>query len=305
MAENRERFEEAFEYAAVGMALVDLDGHILQANRSVCDLLGYTKHELSGKTIEDVTHPDDLHTDLEQLDRLLGDEIRAYQMEKRYVHRDGRIVWGLLGRSLVRDAYGNPLYFISQIQDISGHKELEEQLLRRVHHDPLTGLYNRVAFEEQLERALSFAERNGSSLALLFLDLDDFKRVNDTFGHDTGDRLLTEVANRLLGCVRTEDTVARRGGDEFCVLIENLADAGGALRTAERIKARLEEPFVLGTQCVPRLTASIGGIVTSRDAPPSAGQLLKEADAAMYRVKRAGKAHHCMYLDLAVKGRAS
>lgn len=305
LAESRERFEEVFEHAAVGMALADLDERILKANRSVCDLLGYAKSELAGKTIRDITHPEDLDADLEQLDKLLCGEINAYQMEKRYLHRDGHVVWGLLGRSLVRDEHGTPMYFISQIQDISERKALEEQLRRHARQDPLTGLYNRAAFSEQLERALSFAGRNGSSVALLFLDLDDFKPVNDTFGHDTGDRLLAEVATRLLACVRTEDTVARLGGDEFCVLLENLTDTGGAVRAAERIKACLEKPFVLGPSHLPRLTASIGIVATSPGEHLSSERLLNEADAAMYRAKRSGKAHHSLYLELAGEGQAS
>ncbi|MDP8938787.1 MAG: PAS domain S-box protein [Actinomycetota bacterium] len=125
-ANSRERFKEVFEHSAVGAMLVEPGGRIAQANHSVCDLLGYTERELAGKTIRDITHPDDLDTDLEQLDRLLGGEVHAYQIEKRYIHRDGHTVWGILSRSLVRDEYGNPLYFISQIQDISGRKTLEE-----------------------------------------------------------------------------------------------------------------------------------------------------------------------------------
>lgn len=286
------------------MALVGLDGHILHANRSLCDLLGYMKSELSGKKIEGVTYPEDLDADLEQLGKLLCGEIRAYQMEKRYLHRDGHAVWGLLSRSLVRDEHGAPMYFISQIQDISERKALEEQLLRRAHHDALTGLYNRAAFAEQLERALSFAGRNGSSVALLFLDLDDFKPVNDTFGHDAGDHLLAEVADRLLACVRTEDTVARLGGDEFCVLLA-FTDIEGALRAAERIKACLEEPFVLGAHHLPRLTASVGIVVKESGERTSVERLLNEADAAMYRAKRSGKAHHNLYLELASEGQVS
>lgn len=279
------------------MAIVGLDERIQQANHSACDLLGYPEDELVGKTIRDITHPDDLDKDLEQLDRLLDGEIRVYQMEKRYRHREGHFVWGLLNRSLVRDDRGDPLYFISQVQDISGRKALEEQLLRRAHHDSLTGLHNRLAFEEQLERALSFTERNEGSLALLFLDLDDFKHVNDTLGHGVGDRLLVEVANRLLGCVRAGDTVARIGGDEFCVLLEGLADTGGALQAAERAKRSLEAPLVLGAHHIPRLTASIGVVVKGPGERRTAGQMLDEADAAMYRAKRSGKARHDLRLD--------
>lgn len=284
---------------------MDLDERILEANQSVYDLLGYAKSELAGKTLQNITHPDDLDTDLEQLDKLLGGEIRAYQVEKRYLHRDGHYIWGLLGRSLVRDEHGDSRYFIYQIQDISGRKALEEQLLRRAHHDSLTGLHNRAAFEEQVERALSFAERNEVSLALLFLDLDDSKRVNDTLGHGVGDRLLVEVAKRLLACVRAEDTVARIGGDEFCVLLEGLVDTDGALQAAERAKQCLGDPFVLGTHHLPRLTASIGIVVKSPGERPSAERLLNEADTAMYRAKRSGKAHHKLYLDLAGEDRAS
>lgn len=295
-AESRERFEEIFEHAAVGMVLVDLNERIIEANRSMCDLLGYTEGELAGKTIRDITHPEDLDADLEQLNKLLGGEMRAYQMEKRYRHRNGHFVWGLLSRSLVCDEYGNPLYFISQIQDISERKALEEQLLLRAHHDYLTGLHNRAAFEEQIGRALSFGERNERSVALLFLDLDDFKRVNDTLGHGVGDRLLVEVANRLLGCVRAEDTVARIGGDEFCVLLEGLADADMASQAVERIKKCLEAPFVLGVHRLPQLTASIGAVVKSPGDRRTAGRMMEEADAAMYQAKRSAKARHNLYL---------
>lgn len=203
-----------------------------------------------------------------------------------------------MSRSLVRDDHGNPLYFISQIQDISDRKALEEQLLHLASHDSLTGLYNRAAFGEQLDRGLSLARRTGNPLALLFLDLDDFKRVNDTLGHDAGDRLLAEVAKRLLDCVRAEDAVARLGDDEFCVLLENLPNAEGALRAAERIKACLEKPFVLGLRNLPCLTASIGIVVANSGEHTSAERLLNQADAAMYQAKRSGKAQHRLHLDL-------
>lgn len=295
--QSRERFEEVFEHAAVGAMLVELDGHIRQVNHSLCDLLGYTERELSGKTIQDVTHPDDLDADFEELDKLLGGEIHAYQMEKRYLHRDGHAIWGLLSRSLVRDESGYPLYFISQVQDISQRKALEEELLRLAHHDPLTGLYNRAAFGEQIERAISFAKRNEGSLALLFLDLDDFKRVNDTLGHDAGDRLLAAVASRLLTCVRAEDTVARLGGDEFCVLLEGLANTEDALQAAKRVETCLREPFTLDDYQLPYLTASIGIVAKGPGKHLSAGQLLREADTAMYQAKRCGKARHQLYLN--------
>jgi PAS domain S-box-containing protein len=128
LKESEQRFRSSFDDAAIGMALVAPDGRFLQTNRSLCEILGYPEEELLGKTFQDLTHPEDLDTDLDQVRRMLAAEIRTYQMEKRYLHREGHVVWVLLSVSLVRDEEGEPLYFVSQVQDVSERKRAGEKL---------------------------------------------------------------------------------------------------------------------------------------------------------------------------------
>ena len=140
LRESEQRFRGSFEHAATGMALVDADGRFLRVNRSLCEIVGYSQAELLGKTFQEITHPDDLEKDLDYVRRLLAGEIRIYQMEKRYFHKYGYVVWTLLSVSLMHHEEGKPLYFVSQIQDVSGRKNMEERLKRQALHDPLTGL---------------------------------------------------------------------------------------------------------------------------------------------------------------------
>jgi diguanylate cyclase (GGDEF)-like protein/PAS domain S-box-containing protein len=266
------------------MALVGTDGRWLRVNRSLCEILGYPEGELVGKTFQCITYPADLEKDLDYVRRLLAGEIRTYQMEKRYLHKKGHVVWVLISVSLVHDEGGLPLYFISQIQDVSGRKRMEEQLRRQALHDPLTGLPNRKLFVDRLGHALERTRRRkGRKAAVLFMDLDGFKVVNDSLGHEAGDLLLVIVTERLRRCVRPEDMLARFGGDEFVVLLDDVGDPSEAIRVAGRITEELSKPFVLDGRSL--FTSASIGIAQGDARTSSAEDLLRDADTAMYRAK--------------------
>ena len=283
LREAEERFRRSFDDAAIGMALVAPDGQFLLTNRSLCEILGYPEEELLEKTFQDITYPDDLDADLDQVRRMLVGKIRTYQMEKRYVHKDGQVVWVLLSVSMVRDEEGEPLYFVSQIQDISERKALEERLEHRAFHDALTDLPNRQLFMDRLGQALRRTMRRHKRVAVLFMDIDKFKGINDSLGHEVGDLLLKVVARRLGHCLRPEDTLARFGGDEFVVLIEAVDDSEQAVEVAERITEEFRKPFNIEGRDL-YVTASIGISLGNARTHDSDG-LLREADTAMYRAK--------------------
>jgi diguanylate cyclase (GGDEF)-like protein/PAS domain S-box-containing protein len=421
LREARDRFRSVFDHAPIGVAMVSLEGQYLQVNRSLCEMLGYSEEELRALTWQEITHPDDLEASLAYARRIKEGEILKYHLEKRYLHGDGHTVWTSLSVSLVRDLEGEPLYFVSQLQDITERKRaeealerlsrqhemvlksagegifgldldgnatfvnpaavrmtgweaeelvgrpqhdilhhtkpdgtpypreqcpiyatledgvtrsrddevfwrkdgssfpveylstpilqdgevvgavvtfkdvterkaLEEQLHHQAFHDPLTGLPNRALFMDRLEHALSRANRRGSKVGVLFMDLDNFKVINDSLGHEAGDQLLVATAKRLKACLRPEDTVARLGGDEFTVVIEDVDGVSGAARVAERIAAILQPPFALNHHEV-FATISIG-IALSSPLQEQPADLLRHADLAMYRAKHKGKARY-------------
>ncbi len=285
--EAEQRFRLAFEQAAIGMALVAPDGRFMRVNHALCELVGYSAEQLVAKTFQEITHPEDLDLDLEFVRQMLGGERRTYAMEKRYFHAEGHIVWVLLSVSLVRDDVDEPLYFISQIQDISERRQLEERLVFLAGHDEMTGLPNRRRFREELERGVGYAKRYGHTGALLILDLDNFKQVNDTLGHHVGDGLVTEVAGRLRGRLRATDVLARIGGDEFAVLLPQATRA-----QAERLAADLVETVATECYLVDQATvearASLGVALFAPDWDVDPEALLMHADRAMYRAKHEG-----------------
>ena len=420
LRQAEERFRGAFETAAIGMALVSPDGRLLQVNPSLCAFLGYEADELLSRSFQDITHPDDLDADLHEVRALLAGEIVTYKLEKRYLHAEGRTVWALLSVSLVHDETGEPLHFVSQIEDITDRKRTEaalreaEQRFRRafedsatgmalvaidgdnagrflevnqalceiaghsppelcamrfwdfvhpddverigpnvlalargdiathqaevrfmgkgenrrwaafnaslvrdaegepvhavVHiqditerkrfegqlkhladHDALTALFNRRRFAAELEREVLAANRYGSGGAVLVLDLDHFKLVNDAHGHAQGDKLIAEIAKALRKRLRATDTIGRLGGDEFGVILPwagreqalNVAEELGEVVRAARVGSGLEGR---------RMTASIG-VALFEDRRDTGGgeELLVEADIAMYDAKEAGR----------------
>ena len=410
--ESEKRFRATFEQAAVGMAHVALDGQWLRVNQKLCEIVGYTDEALLASRFQDITHPEDIDRDLVFLHQLLKDEIPNYSMEKRYLKKNGEIVWIHLTVSLVKKKSGEPDYFISVIEDIVERKKAEAELCiaatafesqdgifitdiqRRIlrvnraftkitgysakkaigqpdsmlqtdrhnalfysemwqivhragvwqgevwsrrkngevypawltisavkgvagavthyvnmvtditkrkaaeeeiqylaFYDPLTRLPNRRLLLDHLKQALTVSGRSGYMGALLFIDLDNFKTINDTLGHGKGDLLLQQVAQRLQRCTREGDMVVRVGGDEFAVVLENLSEnthdaAVLAKKVGEKIISALNDAYNLDSY-VRHCTPSIG--VTLFFAGDTIDELQKRADLAMYQAKAAGR----------------
>ncbi len=291
LRQSEEQFRHTFEYAPIGMAIQSLHGPFLRVNQGLCEPLGYTAEELLGKSFADLIHPEEVTAFLEQKQHLLAAKIASFQMENRYFAKDGHVVHALLKMVLVRDFMGDPLHLLGQFVDISDRKQVEQQLVHDAFHDALTGLPNRAMFLERVSTALKRIKRYPNQLfAVLFLDVDRFKIVNDSMGPVMGDRLLIAIADKLNQCLRSTDMVARLGGDEFSILLEDIKDIKDATKAADRILEILGSPFTLnGYEVV--TTASIG-IAMLSPAYEQAEQVLRDADIAMYRAKRAGKARY-------------
>jgi diguanylate cyclase (GGDEF)-like protein/PAS domain S-box-containing protein len=287
LREAQERFRSAFEHAPIGMALISLDGRLFRVNRALVQILGRGESELLASSILDLSHPDDRDLCRESMARLLSGHTASCQLEQRFVHHEGLPVWVSVSASLVRDVNGQPLYLVCQIEDIAERRASGEALAHQAIHDPLTGLPNRLHFVERLGRELARAEQRHERIAVLFLDLDRFKVVNDSLGHSAGDRLLVAVADRLSSAVGPTDIVGRFGGDEFTILCHDVTSEETAELFAERLAQAVAQPVALMEGEV-FVTASIG-IALSGGAADSPETLLRNADAAMYAAKDNGR----------------
>jgi diguanylate cyclase (GGDEF)-like protein/PAS domain S-box-containing protein len=275
------------------MALVDLDGRFLKVNAAFCRITGYSEDEMLARTFADITFGDDVAVSMDAARRMRAAEISNFEMEKRYVRKDGGIVWVQLNVSMVHDATGAPVHQVAQAQDITHRKAMEAGLLKRALRDSLTGLPNRPAFVERLQEAFASGKRGGRGFAVLYLDLDRFKEVNDTLGHAAGDRLLQEVAARLKGAVRDTDFIARFGGDEFAILQTDLNDPADTGVLAVKLTKLLAAAYQIGGNDV-LVSASTGiSFYGTGVADPEA--MLTQADLALYRAKAAGRDQYCFH----------
>ena len=229
----------------IGMCLSTPDGRLSRVNPAFCHMLGRTREELEGMTWAQITAPEDLRESRALLEGMLAGGDDRGQGEKRYLHADGHPVWASMSARLVRRENGEPLHFITQIQDISAQKAAADALAHQALHDPLTGLPNRTLFGDRLEHALARSRRTGGRLAVVFIDVDRFKVVNDSLGHESGDWLLQQMGSRLAQAIRASDSVARFGGDEFVILFDQVADEDTAMLLTDRVRRELERPFSL------------------------------------------------------------
>jgi len=319
LAERDQLFQLISENAADMIALVDCDGHRLYNSPAYEKVLGYSAEDLKTTSSMDQIHPDDRLRVLQAAEnaRMSG---QGECVEYRIRHKDGSWRTVESTASAIRNAKGQTDKLVIVNRDITERKRAEELLAHNAFHDGLTNLPNRALFLDRLQHALTLSKRHSNyKFAVLLIDVDEFKIINDSLGHSAGDELLVKIGQRLTDAVRradtvsrprnpglpdkrpNDDTLARLGGDEFAILLDDIRDPIEAVRVAERIQPQLAAPFVVNQQEIV-ISASIG-IASSTSPHTQAEDLMRDADLAMYRAKRAGKAR-CEVSDTAMHANA-
>lgn len=284
---SEERYRALVENSQVGV-FVNREGRYIYVNSAFARMLGYTEDELTGKNYREIFAPEDLSAADERFQRRLRGEHVPNDYETRLLHKDGQTrIIVTISISVLEQHEGKLM--MGMARDVTEQKRIERQLRHNATHDPLTGLPNRTLFVEKLQRAMQYGRGgNDSDYAVLFVDLDGFKLVNDSLGHATGDQLLVEIAHRLKKCLRPWDTIARHGGDEFTILVEQIRSLDDTLDVAERIHTSLRTPFQLGDHQI--FTNASIGIAPGHAGYQHTDELLRDADTAMYKAKAMGKA---------------
>ncbi|WP_306397652.1 two-component system response regulator [Telluria beijingensis] len=286
LARSEQRFRSAFDNAPLGLALVDRDNRYVRVNRAMCRLLGAPADELVGASQDSFGDSGDNAIEREYQQDLLSGRSEAVQYERRYRPRDGRTVWALVSATLLA-ANHEPEHYLIQVNDVTERKRAEEELAHLAHHDALTGVANRAMLSEQVERELAVARRRGARLAVAFIDLDYFKHINDTYGHEVGDQVLKELATRLTRSVRAIDIVGRLGGDEFVVVLSEVADTRDVIVLTNKLRHECARPLHFNGHEV-RLAVSMGVSLFPDDAQDFR-TLLRFADSALYQAKGEGR----------------
>ena len=298
--EVEKRYRTVFEQTALPTARNSPMGEFVEVNEAWCEMFGYSRAEVSARHLswQQLTHPEDMEPGNSLVKKMLAGEIADFKIEKRYIHKEGKVLWGSLQVKLVRDEKGMPEFFISTIQDITDRKLAESAISFMAYHDKLTGLPNRALLFDRLSQAMSQAKRDAKHVALMFIDLDGFKAVNDQYGHEAGDNVLKMSAQRFLACVRAADTVARLGGDEFAIILGNLDDPQQAEGVSEKIVQAFAQNMTLddGRECT--VGASVG-ISIYPEHGSAMDNLMTAADHAMYESKRRGKNTYTFFKEKA------
>lgn len=284
------RFRQVFEQSPIGLALVRPDGGFERVNRTFEEITGYPAAELEGMTFGEITHPDDLAEDVRQVAATFRGEIDGYQLEKRYIRKDGATVRVDLSVVMLRDESEDRNVALGMVQDVTERHELSRKLRFLADHDPLTGLFNRRRFSQELAGAVAAADgETGRGIAVMVIDIDNFKYINDRYGHTVGDRVIVQTGEVLRARMRIGDVIARQGGDEFVLLLTDI-ELGAVPGLAEDLvreissKSRTEGPGFL-----PEVTVSIGVAVSIVLGSEDPERLIGAADLAMYEAKDAGR----------------
>jgi diguanylate cyclase (GGDEF)-like protein/PAS domain S-box-containing protein len=282
------RFRAMFHEAAIGIGLGDMKGRILEVNPAMTRMFGHTADEFRALTVGELAHPDDAPAVWRLYERLLRGELDNFRIEKRFFRRDGEVIIGHLTLSLVRDEEGKPSYQLAMLEDVSERHRLQQHLTYQAYHDPLTTLANRARFTERLEKVFADAGPHSTRrVGVCYLDLDGFKTINDSLGHHIGDLMLQEVARRLGACAGEGELVARTGGDEFVVLVEDSQGVDRLVGLADRVLAALAPPLRLAGQEL-AVGASIG-VVEQAVTDTTASELMRAADITLYTAKAEGR----------------
>jgi diguanylate cyclase (GGDEF)-like protein/PAS domain S-box-containing protein len=301
LAASERQFRSVFDAAAIGLMTVGIDGRIMEANATLERICEYPAGALGGQHLARCIDQADAAT-LELFAELAAGARDRCDTEHRFWRSDGSLMWCRTVMALVRDGSGRPVHVTAMLEDISDRKQEEAVLVHRTLHDALTDLPNRHQFVDRLQQALADPASSGKGIAVLFIDMDGFKEVNDTLGHRAGDQLLVALAARLREAVRPWDVVARFAGDEFLVLGRELASPGDATRLARRLMSSLRHPYALSGRRI-TLTASLGVAYTSGERV-SPDELVHRADTAMYAAKQRGRNRFELYGELR-QGRAA
>ena len=288
LADRGQLFQALFLSAPIAKAIVDLEGHVLIANPMMCALTGRTAESLTGRHVDLLAHPDDPPVGDLGLQPRPGEPAMDPNLlmdgERRLRRSDGTDLYVVQSHEVVRHNNGNPQFVVLSMVDVTDRRRAEDDLVRRAFVDPLTGLPNRRALADRLRHAVALSRRRGLQVGLVHLNIDRFKAVNESLGHEAGDLLLSQIADRLRWSTRVEDTAVRLGADEFLVVAEDVEDLDGLRALADRLLSVLDEPFTVHSREI-SLSASVG-LTLGADMTPD--DLLRQAQCALTKAKADG-----------------
>lgn len=287
VATRGDLFSLTFRDSPIGMAVLDSSGRYVEVNDAFGRILGRSADHFSGRHFGEYTHADDLPRDIELMEQLSRGELPFYQVHKRLLHREGDTIWARVTVSNMEgDGETHGHHYVAQFEDVTEIRRARDLLERRALYDHLSGLANRTLLMDRLERALEAHGPRAATVACIFLDIDHFKSVNDSHGHDTGDKVLVELARRVQRAVRTADTVARLGGDEFVVILEDVMSEEAAATVMRNITETAREPLHIGGS---EISPTVSAGLAMASPGLTAETLIRNADMAMYAAKQAGR----------------